>query len=52
MAHSRVAQSVNELWAVLKDAKRDGKLPEGVMPRILQRLMEPKLGYFHNFHIF
>lgn len=27
-----------------QDAKRDGKLPEGVMPRILQRLAEPSLG--------
>ena len=28
----------------LQDAKRDGKLPEAVMPRILQRLAEPLLG--------
>ena len=49
MVHPRVAQAVSELWAVLKDAKRDGKLPEGVMPRILQRLAEPSIHSFIRF---
>ncbi|CAK9033561.1 unnamed protein product [Durusdinium trenchii] len=52
MVHSRVAQAVSELWAVLKDAKRDGKLPEGVMPRILQRLVEPSICSFMRFSRF
>ncbi|CAJ1363007.1 unnamed protein product [Effrenium voratum] len=49
MVHPRVGQAVSELWAILKDAKRDGKLPENVMPKILHRLVEPSVLSFTRF---
>lgn len=52
MVHPKVAQAVSELWAVLKEAKRDGKLPEGVMPGLLQRLAEPSIHSFVRFSRF
>eukprot|EP00929_Paragymnodinium_shiwhaense_P048050 TRINITY_DN24354_c0_g1_i1.p1 TRINITY_DN24354_c0_g1~~TRINITY_DN24354_c0_g1_i1.p1 ORF type:complete len:970 (+),score=194.39 TRINITY_DN24354_c0_g1_i1:67-2910(+) len=36
--HPHVAQSVFELWAVLKDANRDSKIPAGVMATLLKQL--------------
>ncbi|CAE7763902.1 unnamed protein product [Symbiodinium pilosum] len=49
VVHPQVAQAVAELWAILKDAKRDSKLPEGVMPKILHRLIEPSVLSFIRF---
>ncbi|CAE7749778.1 unnamed protein product [Symbiodinium sp. CCMP2456] len=49
VVHPQVAQAVAELWAILKDAQRDSKLPEGVMPKILHRLVEPSILSFVRF---
>eukprot|EP00913_Durusdinium_trenchii_P018062 g16972.t1 len=51
-AYTQLLWLDQDLWAVLKDAKRDGKLPEGVMPRILQRLVEPSICSFMRFSRF
>eukprot|EP00928_Gymnodinium_smaydae_P004050 TRINITY_DN11417_c0_g1_i3.p1 TRINITY_DN11417_c0_g1~~TRINITY_DN11417_c0_g1_i3.p1 ORF type:complete len:808 (+),score=192.14 TRINITY_DN11417_c0_g1_i3:582-3005(+) len=41
MVHPRIARSVFELWAILKDANRDSKLPPGVLENLLQHLALP-----------
>jgi hypothetical protein len=49
VVHPHVAQSVFELWAILKDANRDSKLPAGVLPGLLQRLAPPCITSFERF---
>jgi len=49
MVHPHVAQSVFELWAILKDANRDQKLPPGVLTGLLQQLARPCITSFARF---
>jgi len=44
-----VSQSILELWAVIKDANRDQKLPQGVLPQLLQRLSPSCIASFVRF---
>lgn len=49
MVHPHVAQPVFELWAILKDANRDQKLPPGVLSGLLQQLVGPCITSFMRF---
>jgi len=49
MVHPSVAQPIFELWAILKDASRDGKLPSGVLAGLLQKLARPCVTSFTRF---
>eukprot|EP00927_Polykrikos_kofoidii_P039403 TRINITY_DN33800_c0_g1_i1.p1 TRINITY_DN33800_c0_g1~~TRINITY_DN33800_c0_g1_i1.p1 ORF type:complete len:998 (-),score=118.55 TRINITY_DN33800_c0_g1_i1:453-3377(-) len=49
VVHPHVANSVSELWAVLKDTNRDGKLPPGVLSNLLQQLSPACITSFVRF---
>jgi len=49
IVHPNISQSVFELWAILKDANRDEKLPHGVLSNMLQQLTVPCTSSFIRF---
>mmetsp|Transcript_112005 Transcript_112005/g.176932 ORF Transcript_112005/g.176932 Transcript_112005/m.176932 type:complete len:952 (-) Transcript_112005:57-2912(-) len=49
VVHPHIAQSIFELWSILKDAGRDGKLPPGVLSGLIQKLAAPCIESFTRF---